>query len=468
MGPKILMTVVANRVRRVRALGPALALGLSMALAPQAGAQTLADALSMAYTTNPTLAAARAELRAVNERVPQALSNWRPSVTVTGSAGKQRIESESSFSTVEQTTSPKVALLSVIQPIFRGGRTLADTRRSKLEVRAQRATLLSVEQDVLLRAATSYMDVWRDQAVLKLNINNEKVLERQLEASNDRFTVGEVTRTDVAQSETRLAVATAGRISAEGDLSTSKAVYEEIIGAVPGQVQVPPPLAQLPDTVDLSVEQAIGQNPSVLAANFSEQAAQQQVRSVIGELLPSVQLNGTLRHAEETSQKSQESDQAQILAEVTVPLYQQGLVYSRVREVKQISSQRRIQIEETRRRAVQEAISAWEALQTARAQIRSFETGVRSAEIALEGVTQENAVGARTVLDILDAEQELLDAKVNLVRSQRDEVVAGYALLTATGRLNAREVGLAVEIYDPEIDYNKVKGKWIGIGAPGQ
>ncbi len=462
------MTMAKNRVRRVRAFGPALALGLTLALAPEAGAQTLADALSMAYTTNPTLAAARAELRAVNERVPQALSNWRPSVTLTGSAGKQRIESESTFSTVKQTTSPTEARLSVIQPIFRGGRTLADTQRSKLEVRAQRATLLSVEQDVLLRAATSYMDVWRDQAVLKLNINNEKVLERQLEASNDRFTVGEVTRTDVAQSETRLAVATAGRISAKGDLSASKAVYEEIIGAGPGQLQAPPPLAELPGTVDLSVEQAIGQNPSVLAANFIEQAAQKQVRSVIGELLPSIQLNGTLRHAEETSQKRQESDQAQILAEITVPLYQQGLVYSRVREVKQISSQRRIQVEEARRRAVQEAISAWEALQTARAQIRSFETGVRSAEIALDGVTQENAVGARTVLDILDAEQELLDSKVNLVRSQRDEVVAGFALLTATGRLNAREVGLTVEIYDPEIDYKRVKGKWIGIGAPGQ
>ncbi|MEE8214265.1 MAG: TolC family protein, partial [Alphaproteobacteria bacterium] len=182
------------------------------------------------------------------------MSNWRPSVTVTGSAGTQRIDSQSSFSTVKQTTSPKEARLSVIQPIFRGGRTLADTQRSKLEVRAQRAALRSVEQDVLLRAATSYMDVWRDQAVLKLNLNNEKVLERQLEASNDRFTVGEVTRTDVAQSETRLAVATAGRISAEGDLSASKAVYEEIIGAVPGQVQAPPPLAELPGTVDQSVE----------------------------------------------------------------------------------------------------------------------------------------------------------------------------------------------------------------------
>jgi TolC family type I secretion outer membrane protein len=452
---------------RPRISGLAAALAVMAALSPAAHAQTLNEALATAYASNPTLGAARAELRAVNERVPQALSNWRPSVSLSGSAGKQRIESETSSSKIEQTTTPVVGTLSVVQPIYRGGRTLAGTQRAEHEVRAQRATLASVEQSVLLRAATAYMDVWRNQAVLKLNINNEKVLERQLQASKDRFTVGEVTRTDVAQSETRLAVATAGRIAAEGDLTASGAVYEEVVGVLPGALPAPAPVEGLPSSVEEVTALAVVQNPEILVATFSERAAERQVREVIGELLPTVQLTGTLRHSEESSQRSAESDQAQILAEVSVPLYQQGAVYSRIREAKQISSQRRIQIVETRRRIAQAATSAWEGLQTARAQIQSFESGVRSAEIALEGVEQENAVGARTILDILDAEQELLDSQVNLVRSQRDEIVAGFETLTAIGRLTGRDLALAVELYDPEIDYLKVRDKWIGLGAPG-
>jgi outer membrane protein TolC len=204
----------------------------------------------------------------------------------------------------------------------------------------------------------------------------------------------------------------------------------------------------------------------VLAANFAEKAARRRVREVIGELLPSVQINASLSHSEETNQKSGETDRAQILAEVTIPLYQQGAVSSRVREAKQITNQRRIEVEESRRRIEQEAISAWEGLQTARAQIRSFESGVRAAEIALEGVRQENAVGARTILDILDAEQELLDAKVSLVRSQRDEIIAGYQVHSAIGRLTARDLNLPVEVYNPEVDYLKVRNTWFDLGEP--
>lgn len=449
------------------AAGLVVAAGLNAAVSA-ASAQTLSEALAGAYGTNPTLRAARAELRAVNEGVPQALANWRPDVAVTGSAGKGRIDSDSGTTNSNQETiTPLSATASVIQPLYRGGRTVAGTARAEETVRAQRSVLDSVEQSVLLRAATAYMDVWRDQSVVELNVSNERVIERQLEATRDRFEVGEVTRTDVAQAETRLAVATADRIAAEGALKSSSAVYEEVIGSGPGVLQAPPPITGLPASLAAVVEMSTSRNPDVLAADFAERAARHRVREVTGELYPTVELNASVSHSEDTTRRDTETERAQILAEVTIPLYQQGAVSSRVREAKQVSNQRRIEIEETRRRTEQEGISAWEALQTARAQIRSLETGVRAAEIALEGVRQENAVGARTILDILDAEQELLNAQVNLVRSQRDNVVAGFQVLSAIGRLTARELALPVEVYDPEKDYEAVRNTWFGLSAPG-
>ena len=430
-----------------------------------AGAQTLSEALADAYTTNPTLGASRAELRAVNEGVPQALANWRPEVFVTGSAGKARIDAQGSNT---ETLTPLEATATVVQPLYRGGRTVAATARAEQDVLAQRATLDSVEQSVLLRAVTAYINVWSAQSVVAFTESNERVIERQLEATRDRFTVGEVTRTDVAQAETRLATAAAERIAAEGALRSSRAVYEEVIGTVPGVLPPPPPLSGLPGNLDEVTALSISHNPGILAAGFAEKAARHRIREVTGELLPTVEINASMSHREESIARDSEVQRAEILAEVTIPLYQQGAVSSRVREAKQTSDQRRIEIVEARRRAEQESISAWEGLQTARAQIRSFESGVRAAEIALEGVRQENEVGARTILDILDAEQELLDAKVNLVRSQRDEIVAGFGVRAAIGQLTARDLELAVDVYNPEVDYLNVRDVWFNLGIDGE
>ncbi len=449
---------------RVPAIAVTAAVGLWAGGIQPAAAQTLAEALAGAYTSNPTLGAARAELRAVNEGVPQALANWRPEISLSGSAGKQKIQSEASFSSTDETTTPATATASLVQSLYRGGRTIAATARAEEAVKSQRATLDSVEQSVLLRAATAYMDVWRDQSVVTFNEHNETVIERQLEATRDRFSVGEVTRTDVAQAETRLATATADRIAAGGALRSSRAVYKEVVGTEAGVLLAPPPLAGLPASLEAVVDMSIARNPDILAASFAEKSARHRVREVTGELYPTLEINASLRHSEQTSQRSGQSDRAQILAELTIPLYQQGAVSSRVREAKQISNQRRIEIEEARRRTEQESINAWEGLQTARAQISSFESGVRAAEIALEGVRQENAVGARTILDILDAEQELLDSQVNLVRSRRDAVVAGFAVLSAIGRLTARDLELTVEVYNPELDYLNVRNSWFGLG----
>ena len=445
-------------------------LGLVAASAPlraQQNSQTLTDALASTYVSNPTLRAARAELRGVNEGVPQALSNWRPNVIVNGSAGKQYTDQKTATFSSAGSTVPTDAAVDVIQPLYRGGRTLAGTDAAENDVLAQRADLVSVEQDVLLSAVTAYADVASDQSIVRLTANNERVIQRQLEATQDRFTVGEVTRTDVAQAETRLANATAQRIDAEGSLATSQAVFEEVIGFAPGNLEVPGPASRLPPNLEDVAAVAEARNPDILSASFAEKASQFRVRETVGELLPSVQLRARASRRDDTSSRDTSTEQASVLAELSVPLYQQGAVSSRVREAKQVSSQRRVEIEEERRNAQQEAVSAWKDLETARAQIASFESGVRSAEIALEGVRQENLVGARTILDILDAEQELLSAQVSLVGARRDEVVASFQVLSVMGRLTAAELELPVTIYDPAVDYRKVRDRWFGLNAPG-
>ena len=458
--------MVGRRLSRAgaqAALAGAVALGLASLPAQTQETQSLQEALAMSYVSNPTLAAARAELRTVNEQIPQALSNWRPTVTLQGNVGQQYVDN---FGTTDPgATTPRSVELDVTQPLYRGGRTSAETKRAEALVMSQRASLRNVEQQVLLSAATAFMDVWRDQSVLELNINNEQVLQRQLEASQDRFDVGEVTRTDVAQSESRLAGASGDRVAAEGNLSTSKAVYQEVVGVEPGTLKQPPGLQGLPGSLEEVLAVSKDNNPQVVAANFAEASETANVRAQFGQLLPEVSLVGSLSKSAETSSASSEQERAQILAQVRVPIYQQGFVSSQVREAKQRRSQRRLEIDEARRAVIQESISAWEALQTGRAAIRAFEAEVRATDIALEGVRQENAVGARTVLDILDAEQESLNAKVSLVGAQRDEVVAGYQVLAAMGELTAEKIGLPVTVFNPDIDLNAVRNVWFGFGG---
>lgn len=452
------------RLRRVVVL--VLLCGMALPFTASARAESLTEALVDTYATNPELKAARRNLGAVNEQVPQALSNWRPEVTVSGSAGRERFEQSSAFFTSTDTVTPLSGQVEVRQPLYRGGRTQADTQRAVLRVGAQRARLAASEQDVLLRAAQAYMDVWRDQAVLRLNENNVKVLRRQLEATRDRFEVGEVTRTDVAQAESRLSQAIAGRVEARGNLESSRATYKEVVGHPPGELEQPPVPGALPATREEAVALAKADNPDVIAARFLEQAARKEVRRIIGELFPEVELVGRLSRSENSTSSAASSESAEILAQVTVPLYQRGAVSSRVRAAKQTANQRRLELRTAERNATQAAVSAWEDLVAARAQIDSFQDQVRAAEIALEGVRQENLVGARTVLDVLDAEQELLDAQVSLVGAQRDVIVASYALLSAIGRLRAARLDLPVEIYDVEAAYESVRDRIWGISLP--
>ena len=429
--------------------------------AAPAHSQSLVEAMVLAYRNNPTLRAQRASLRVADESVPQALSGWRPTVEILGDGGAVKESGD-----VRNDTRPRYsANLRITQNLYRGGGTVADIRRAENSVLAERARLDATEQDVLLDAVRAYMDVFRDEAVLRLNINNEKVLARQLEATRDRFNVGEVTRTDVSQAEARVSRATADRVQAEGNLQISRGVYQRIIGQRPGALSKPQPVRDLPanrtDTIAIAKEN----NPSMLAALYDERASRDNVKVVRSELLPRVDVVGRGGRERNQSVPNVTRDSASITAQLTIPLYQRGGVTSRVREAKQLVSRNLLLLREAERRAVEDANSAWESLVTARAQIRSFSAEVRANKIALEGVQQEALVGSRTVLDVLDAEQELLDAQVNLVRAERNEAVAEYDLLSAIGRLTGRGLSLSTELYDPEAYYDTVRNKLWGLGG---
>lgn len=445
----------------------AAVLGLTL-LSGGARGETLDRALVSAYELNPTLLAARAALRAVDETVPQALSNWRPTITASGDFGRRRVRSMSAFTgrsfVTSETRTEKVLRLNIDQPLFRGFRTLAATREAENRVRAQRAALMGTEQDVLRDAVTAFMDVVRDQAVLRLNVSNVHVLERQLQAARDRFSVGEVTRTDVAQAQARLARAVADRVRAQGALDTSRATYRRVVGEAPGKLTGPRPPKGLPATLDEAIALAGDQFPAVIQAKFVERAARSGVKLVAGELLPTATLSGEVSRSRDTTSIGSTSHQASIFARITVPLYQSGSVTSRLRQAKQVAGQRRLEIAAARRRAVENATRVWEALQTSRARVRAFTSETKANKIALEGVTEEASAGLRTVLDVLNAEQEFLDSQVNLVTAKRDRVVAAFGVLRSVGRLTAGDTGLAVKVYDPKRHYEAVRLKLWGLG----
>jgi|HubBroStandDraft_1064217.scaffolds.fasta_scaffold03596_6 outer membrane protein len=474
-----------------------LVAGVVLVAAGPARAQTLQDALAGAYNANPQLQSERATLRATDEGIPQALANWRPTVQVTASEGINHeairqdcdkiLEGENlctgspnsvaqklAFASTGQlpltnnllseNLSPQTYGLSISQPLYRGGRTEAQTEQATNLVRSERAHLLSVEESVLLAAATDYMNVVQAQATVDLNINNEQVLRRQLEAAQDRFRVGEVTRTDVAQAEAAYASAIASRQAAEGALQIARSAYERDIGQAPGKLAPPNGVPELPTSRDAATSLALEANYDVISAQFAQEAAEDNVRLVRGQLLPTWTLNATIQRAKETGSPGQTVDDMQLTTQLTVPLYEGGAIYSQSRQAQQTVAQRRGQLDTARLAASQLAAQAWEQLQSDRAQITSQLSQIKANEIALDGVQQEASVGSRTVLDILNAEQTLFQARVNLVTSQHDEVVAEFTLASALGRLTARQLNLPVPYYEPQEHFDAVHDKWFGFG----
>ena len=451
------LTLDAVKPRGRSVLGAVFGFALALE-AGQGSAQSLFDSMVLAYQSNPTLQAQRAALRSTDENVPQALSNYRPTVILNGSAGQATSDTSNS----DQSLTPLLASVTVSQPVYRGGRTSASVRQAENQVRAGRADLLSTEQDVLLLVVKAYLNVLRDQAVVQINRNNELVLKRQLQATRDRFEVGEVTRTDVAQAEARLSRATSDRIQVEGDLTSSRANYLRVVGAEPSQLDAAPRLSDIPTSYEQAVQIALEENPLLKSAQFNEAASRAAIEISRGGLRPTVSIDGDLSYSEEQQFENLTNESASIVARLTIPLYQAGSTFSQVRQNRQINSQRRIQVEEIRRQVVESVTTAWQRLTTASAQIVSQLEQVRAAELALEGVEQEAEVGSRTTLDVLDAEQELLDAQVSLVRAQRNEYVAAFEVKSATGQLTITALGLAVAPYDAEDNYRRMRNRWFG------
>ncbi len=438
--------------------------------------RTLQDALSAAYANNPTLQTARAQLRATDENVPQALAGWRPTVALAGSVGyadgsfRSATRGSNGPTTGRNNRDIFTEQATATQPIYRGGATRAGTNRADNQVFGQRARLLATEQQVFTDTINAYVGVIQAQQVLQLNINNEQVLARQLQATNDRFRVGEITRTDVAQAEAALAGARATRQSAEGNLQSTRATYLREVGELPDQLIEPQPI-KLPIRNQAEVVQlAAANNPNVIATLFDDAAAKDNIDLQFSALMPQVSVQAQAARSDNSTIYGQRSIGGQVLLNATVPIYQGGAEYSRVRQARQQEQQARKTVEDTRRQAVQQATQAWETLLATRAQIDSDRAQIRANQIALEGTQREAIVGSRTTLDVLNAEQTLLNSRVTLVQNLATLIINSYNVAAAIGRLTARDLNLNVPLYDETAYYNAVRDRLFGTGdyATGQ
>jgi len=457
-----------------------------------ATAQSIQDTMSSAYTQSTQLGGARAQQRATDEQVPQALSNWRPTVTATGGITRTHTQyappippSQSSQGAAPGFDTEKTVGVQVVQNLYRGGRTEAQTSQATNVVKAGQAQLKATEEAVLLQAAQSYLDVVRDQSTVDLNASNEAVLKRQLDAETDRLRVGEVTRTDVALAQASYQQARAQYTTAVGTLETDRAAYQRVVGQAPGKLVQPVFKYELPGSLEDAVAEAEANNPNVVAAEYVERAARDGIDLAQGARLPTIQLIGTFERVYPGSDSSSQSlagstfdpttgtfikghidhiDTGSVEAQITWPLYTGGLTSSQVRESKQTANQNLIAIEDAKRVARQTAIAAWQQLVAAKANIEALTSQVEAAQIGAEGTRQQALVGTATVLDSLTAEQQLLQAQVNLVGAEHDALVDSFTLLSAVGRMTARDLTLPVTIYDPQVNQDRVGDKWFGTG----
>jgi len=446
-------------------------------------AQTLQEAMALTYNNSPTLLAARAQLRAVDEGVPQALAGWRPTVVMAGAFGAadtrtrsqvQQIRPDGSFffrdpafpasTTNRQERTPASANITLTQPIYRGGRTTAQTRQAENLVLAQRSRLLAIEQQVLGDTVSAYIGMIQNSELLRLNINNEQVLARQLQATNERFRVGEITRTDVAQAESRLAGARTSRTQAEGTLQIARATFERVVGEAPRRLTNPQPLQSAVRSSAEAQAVAVANNPNVVAALFSAASARDNIDIQASALMPQVSGTAQAFRQDNTILPHSRQNGGQVTLNLSAPIFQGGAEYAAIRQARQLAQQNLTQVDEARRSAAQAAAQAWETLRSARAAVDSVRSQIRAAEIALDGVQREAIVGSRTTLDVLNAEQELLNARTSLVNALAQVVTASYALAGAVGRLTAQDLGLAVELYDMTAYYTAVRNRWVGLG----
>lgn len=445
-----------------------MVLAICLAASSAGHAETISSALSRAYMGNPDLNQQRAATRASDEVVSRANAGYRPQVTGTASFGYTNTDETFLTQTIKGNTFPTTADVTVTQNIFNGNRTTNGVRQAESQVFQSREQTRNTEQNTLQNGATAYMNVLRDTAILELNKNNITVLEEQLRQTRDRFNVGEVTRTDVAQAESSLATARSNYFTAQANLQTSIANYRQIIGVEPRRLEAARPIdSLLPPNLDRAIAVALAEHPSIQAAFHNVDAAALQVQLDEGQLYPTLNVVGSVQQSNAFQGSPQNKMfTASVLGQFSVPLYTGGDTYASIRRSKELLGQARLQADLQRDVIRAQVVSTWGQLETAKAVIRSSQAAVKSAEIALDGVREEAKVGQRTTLDVLLAQQTLLQARVSLVSAQRDRVVASYAVMAATGRLAAANLGLSVIEYDPTIHFDQVKDKWIGLRTP--
>ncbi len=426
---------------------------LGMVGAP-AQAETLRDALSIAYQTNPTIRAERARLRATRETRAQAVASALPQISAGGSYSKVDSSQVANFRGVPEQRdtkfSPLTANIDAEQPIFAGLRNYNAIKQAGARIRAGGAQLVSVEQQVLRDVAGVYFDVQLNIAIYNLNIANVTVLLRQQEMAQARFDVGEITLTDVAQADARLAAARADMANAQGNLAISRAAYARLVGQMPGDLEPVETLPELPEAIETAHAIASEFAPPLIMAREQSEISRRQVKIAKGVLLPTVSLTANYQYADEPSSFVNRDEQFAYGARASIPLFLGGLNYSRIREAKALHASDRSRVDEAGRQVTENVTAAWQQLTVARAVIRSAEAAVRANKLALRGVTQEALLGTRTTLDTLDAEQELLNAEVTLARARRDAQSAAYALLAAIGLLTPEAVGIAELSVDME------------------
>lgn len=435
-----------------------------------AAAEDLNDALTHAYSNNPTLNAARAAQRAQNESVTQAIAGRRPTISATTSLGGQSSSSSLTGGFGEGTFSDDVlqsnSSLTISQNIFNGFQTTNNIKSAKAGVKAGLENLRNTEQNVLQSAVTAYVDVLRDRKIMNLQEHNTQFSREQLRAARAEAEVGEGTRTDVALAQANLADSLSELAGAKSALRSSEATYDQIIGKRPGGLSSPSDASRfLPSSLNDSLRVARQNHPLIKAAQYNVNAGQFNVKVSEGTLLPSVTLDGNYQNALQRGTTISDSNTGTITANVSIPIYQGGSRFSNIRQARETVNQLRIQVDEARRQIDQAVHASWAALVSARSQTRSARTNVSASQVALNGLVEERKVGEATTLDVLNAQSNLITAQVSLANARRDIIVASYSLLSAVGGFTGDRINVAqaTNVVTPEVHYKKVRDKWFGL-----
>ena len=447
-----------------------LMLATALSASATAHAATIFEALSETYNTNPTLQAQRAYLRGVDENVAIAKSGFRPSISVDGSYRTRNINVDNDSPTAKiggGDTDTMAVSAQISQPLFSGFSTVNSVKSADQYVRAEQNNLYNVEQNVFLEASTAYLDVVRDTAIVELQKNNEKLLKKRLDETMQRFNVGEVTRTDVSQTKARYSQAMSDRIASEGTLQASKANYIKLIGSKPNSLSTPENIKTfLPESYDEALNYALKKNFTIRQAKNILNSRGYDVYANTGGLLPQISLDAAATRSEEDNSSyagDVTTDAVELGVNMSIPLYQGGATRAKIRQSKYNKWQAQEAVLEARRQVEATVLSAWEYMKANEAQISAIKDQVKANAIALDGVQKEEALGNRTVLDVLDAYQELLNSNVNEVTANRDYYVSALQLLVAMGKLTAKDLNLDVKLYDAKKFYKETRDKWLAL-----